>query len=285
MLTSWDIATRVMPIHEWYITPEDAKKGPSPMRTEGLDVHVNAAKRVRERLTRLVNNYPHPLLTATLRGQFAAVYQATGYGNTFINIDASPSRISPNAQSYSMHSGHMLASARVGRCFELWGIRVLSEKEAASQIALDGGLVPPNMESEYMPNENSKPIVKRPDLILPTQDGTGYIAVEVELTMHRKPSVYDTKLHAYSQNPACKGVIYVTREQSVLTRVQASAHRVLGDSWTNFLAVTQLRDGTVNAVNPRNKRLHHLISQCTGIEPDPALAPKPEQATTTPTRS
>lgn len=271
MLTAWDIATRVLPVDDWYLTPEQVSDGPKPLRTEGLDVSLNAVKRVRERLTRLTNNYPHPLMSQTLRGQFAAVYQATGSGNLFVGIDAAPSRISPSAQSYSMKSGHMLAAARVGRCLELGGYRVLSEKEAATNIALDGGPVPPDLVSYYRSTREAKPVEKKPDLILPTADATGYIAVEVELARHRQPSVYETKLAAYADNPACKGVIYVTNQNSVLERVNAATVRVHGHDGTPPVVVQRLHSGTRNAVNHALRNTQHLYAQCARL-PEPAPA-------------
>lgn len=279
MLTSWDIATRVMPVRDWYVDPSTS----SALRNEGLDVSVKAVKRVRERLTRLVNSYPHPLLTGTMRGQFAAVYQATGSGNQFIGIDASPSRISPSAQSYSMTSGHMLTAARVGRCFEINGWRVLSEKESKTGVALDGGLLPPDMQSEYRPNDESKPVIKHPDLILPTPDGDGYVAVEVEMTRYRSPSVYETKLYAYSQNPACKGVIYVTGETSIVERVSAAAAKVFGNNYTDYLIFMQLRPsaGHFGIVRPRVKGAQKMLAQCATIAPDPSLSITPNAAPTT----
>lgn len=257
VLTANDVVTRVLPPSKWYppMVPELNPHGDGAFITDGVHhddptlVEQKASRTVRHRLTRLTNNYPWPYLRAATDGRRNMFWQATATGNQAVGIDHAPNRTGGGFADVSPKLNHMISAARVGRCLELGGYRVLSEKEIISEVALDGHEVPLNLSSEWCETPNSPVILKRPDLVMTTADNQNYVAIEVELSKYRPRATYESKLAAYAANPTCIGIIYVTTSKGILDRVSAAAKKVWPHLAKPPVVYLQLKPGTATAIN------------------------------------
>lgn len=202
---------------------------------------VYAVKRRLARLARVeeVGPVSGPLVGGGRFDFNDSTWFATAYGVTAAEL---PWRLRPEINPQFVR--HAWFAADAGLQIERAGFSVLSERELATGVRVNGDEVGFDLNSQYV-NPNTGAITnKKPDVAVLSRTSERFVAVEVENDKNRSMRVYMDKLKAYDANPNVAAVWYLCSSQATGNRVGQAANKVFG-SQSGF----PLR---IRIVEPRN---------------------------------
>lgn len=131
---------------------------------------------------------------------------------------------------------HAFMAADIGMHLERAGFKVFSEREVITSTTVAGQRIDYQLQSTFQPGGSGKPVVKTPDIAIPSSTTKNFIAVEIERDEDRPLRVYTDKLRAYQGNPSIAKVWYCYREGTKTAhRVQRAAHSLWGDDYAKFV--------------------------------------------------
>lgn len=220
----------------------ESQPGPTPEYERVL----YAIKRRLARLSRVqenAGNHVGPVVGSALVHEGLTAWYATRYGSTAASLPWS-GRSSVNP----FLAAHAWMAASVGMQIEALGIPVVSERELSTGLDRTGAALEAPFDSEYV-SPNGARTTKKPDIAVLSPDGRSYIAIEVERDRNRPLVTYREKLIAYRDNPAIKGVWYLTSNATTQDRVLRAAKDVLP---RGFPFITRVLDDVCGLMEIRN---------------------------------
>lgn len=221
-LTPRHIAALERNVTEWH-PDSPALSGQTP--EERARVLARAGETIRRRLAKLArieSGYgAGPLVTGiTSRDLQTVIYGPTALGGRV--ADTPWSKIGPLAAFYVNHA---LLGAEVGiqltTVTQGQPLRIFSQRELDTGHSADGEDLPINYASSF--HKKGDAVDKKPDLVLSSNRGTQFIAIEIEIDKNRPLETYSEKLSAYEQNPAITAVWYVCPHEATQKRVERAA--------------------------------------------------------------
>ena len=186
---------------------------------------VRPGESIRRRLAKMAridSGYGEgPLVTGvTSRDLRTVIYAPTALGGRV--ADTPWPKIGPVGAFYINHA---LLGAEVG--IQLTAltaghpVRIFSQRELDTGHSADGEDLPINYGSSLQRKNDS--VDKKPDLVLSSNAGTRFIAIEIENDKNRPMEVYSQKLAAYEQNPNISATWYVCSHEATQRRVERAA--------------------------------------------------------------
>lgn len=195
----------------------------------GGEAYRRALASVKKRLWKLSavvenpGNHTGPLVSKALSHTGQTAWYCTPYGATAALVPWTlRSQISVN------YTDHAMMAVDIGMHLESLGYTVYSERESTTGIDQHGQQITTPIASYYYTPSGGK-TEKRPDLVIASNNGERFIAVEVERDRNRALSTYMEKLRAYENNPAIVAVWYVCEFPNTEDRVDSAAEAVFGD--------------------------------------------------------
>lgn len=200
---------------------------PNPT-AEDRDAFGKGTYAVRRRLSKLASieesgTHIGPLVGGGRFDYNASTWFATPHGATALGI---PWRLKSTINPQFVR--HAWFAADVGLQLERIGHHVLSERELATGVMVNGDDVALDINSSYVNRNTGTVTNKKPDIAVLNTQQDRFIAVEVENDKDRSLSTYTEKLKAYDANTAISAVWYLCSSQTTANRVGSAASNLFG---------------------------------------------------------
>src|SRR5699024_3902624 len=213
------------PLHPEYNNTENRNAAQRAFHT--IQHRLNKLRRIEHEPSRNLG----PVVGADMSTDGRTAWYATRIGGTVATLPwTMRNRINP------LLAQHAWMAADIGMALEESGYTVLSERELSTATTQHGLLLDTPFESDYI-SPNAPRVAKRPDLAVPNDDSSRYIAIEAERDTDRSIKTYEHKLRAYRRNTAVHAVWYICASQATANRVAQGASRALGSNSTLTLRI------------------------------------------------
>lgn len=153
----------------------------------------------------------------------ASTWFATQYAATALEL---PWRLKASINPQFVR--HAWFAADVGLQIERLGYTVLSERELATGVTVDGNTIPLDVNSPFVNKNTGAMTNKKPDVAVLNTQMDNFIAIEVENDKDRSLNTYAEKLKAYDANTDVTAVWYLCSSQATANRVGNAASSVFG---------------------------------------------------------
>lgn len=272
-----DDKRRVSMLARWYsLSPQHIARAELDERIWNPDLNPNPTdedradfgKRVyavRRRLSKLASieeagTHVGPLVGGGRFDYNASTWFATQYGATALKL---PWRLKSSINPQFVR--HAWFAADAGLQIERLGFTVLSERELATGVMVDGEEVPLDLNSAFVNKSTGAMTNKKPDVAVLNTQMDRFIAVEVENDTDRSLNTYIEKLKAYDSNTDVHAVWYLCSSQATANRVGNAATTVFGKggSFPLRIRVIEGRDDWMGIERLRNDE--RLMSDLGGM--------------------